>query len=189
MTQTPVHPYLDLIEKRHSGRAFDLNKKVKKEHLLELASAAHLAPSCYNDQPWHFLICDKEQHGDTYAKVLGSLVEFNQNWAKNAPVLVVVLANKVFTKNQKPNRWGPYDSGAAALSWMLKAEELGLMTHQMGGFDEHKIQKELNIPDSIEPMAVMAVGYEANGVEKKEPKDRRPVAEQFYFGSFGKGLQ
>lgn len=176
---------MNLFKKRHSGRTYDPNQKVSREQIQTLITAALLAPSCYNEQPWCFLISEKNETPDTYNKILGSLVEFNQNWARNAPVLLVVCHRTKFAKNQKPNRWGPYDSGAAGFAFMLAATEMGLMAHQMGGFDEQKIHRELALPDDVIAMSVMAVGYEGE-TDEVYAKDRKPQTENFFWDKWGK---
>ena len=172
---------LPILVERHSGRSYDDSKPVTADQISTLIEAARSAPSCYNDQPWFFIICDRSTQSETYQKVLDSLVEFNQGWAKHAPLLVIVAANSKFGKNQKPNRWGSYDTGAAASNMMLQASYLGLMAHQMGGFDENRIREDFNIPEGITPMSVMAIGYEKAG-EKIPERDRKPVPENFFFG-------
>lgn len=172
-----------IADKRYSSRAFDPERKVPKELLEKMIHAAHIAPSCYNEQPWHFIICDKEEHPEGYKKIFDSLVEFNQGWAKNAPILILIVADMIFSKNGKPNRWGAYDSGASAVSMMYEAAASGLMTHQMGGFDEKKVAASFELKEQYMPMAVMAVGFAASG-DQQTPRDRRAVEKQFCFGSF-----
>jgi nitroreductase len=176
---------MPLLQKRHSGYAYDASKPLSKDQMQKLMLAAQTAPSCYNDQPWHFIFGDRNLNPEAYNKILNSLVEFNQGWAKNAPLLVVVTADTKFQENDKDNRWGSYDAGAAAFAMMLEATDMGLMAHQMGGFDEKKLQTDLNIPERYIPMAVMAIGFEAQG-EAPKPKERKPLKENFFMGSWGK---
>lgn len=182
--------FMKISDGRHSGRAYDATRPVTKEQMLKLAVAAHNAPSCYNDQPWMFILCNRDTQPDAYKKVMGCLVEFNQNWAKDAPLLVVVVANNKFNRNDKDNRWGPFDTGAAAMSMALEAYSLGLMAHQMGGFDEAKIQKEFQIPAQYTPYSVMAIGYEtAEEAAKAHPKERVPLEKNFFDGTWGHGIK
>lgn len=174
-----------LFEERHSGRSFDSEHPVTLEQLHILVETARFAPSCFNDQPWNFIVCDKATDPDAYQKLLSCLVEKNQEWAKEAPVLILAVAGSKFHKNGKPNRWGPYDTGAASMSLVLQATVMGLMTHQMGGFDENKASQEFQIPEEFHPYSVIAVGYEKAGQEKM-PKDRRPLHENFFLGAWGK---
>lgn len=177
-----------LLQNRHSGYAFDTSKSISKEQLQKLVDAARTAPSSYNEQPWHFIISDKKQTPATFDKILKSLVPFNQEWATNAAVLIVVVADTKSQKNGEDNRWGPYDTGAAAFTMMLAATDMGLMAHQMGGFDEKKIQKDLQIPSGYVPMSVMAIGYEASG-EPSKVRERKPVNDNFFMGAWGKGFK
>lgn len=175
---------LDILEKRFSGRLYDPTRAVTSQQLDSIIEAGRMAPSCYNEQPWAFIICNRNTHPESYEKLFDALVEFNQGWAKNAPVLVLVVAGSKFAHKGKPNRWGAYDSGAAALSMALEATALGLMAHQMGGFDEEKARHAFAIPEEYSPMAVMAIGY-ASAEEKPTPKDRKLSAENFFMGQWG----
>jgi nitroreductase len=85
-TQYPVH---ELIRERWSPRAFS-EKAVSPEILQSLFEAARWAPSSNNEQPWAFLVGTRGD-GDTFRKILGTLVEFNQTWAKHAPVLAIAV--------------------------------------------------------------------------------------------------
>lgn len=175
-----------LMEARHSGRTFDPSKPVSQEHIEKMIQAARFSPSCYNDQPWSFIITNKANDPEGYQKIFNTLVEFNQGWAKNAPVLIVSVANTAFRKNGKPNRFGEYDTGAAAMSMVYEATALGMMVHQMGGFDDKAVREAFNIPEEFTIQAVMAVGYEAaNAPDKNTPKDRIPAKENFFFGKWG----
>ena len=65
----------------------------------------------------------------------------------------------------------------------------------MGGFDVEKARAAFNIPADYAPMAMIAVGYQTTpdilDEETKEkelrPRARKPLAERFYEGGWGKG--
>lgn len=181
--------FSDLIQTRHSGYSFDSTKPVSTDLFPQLAEAARLTPSSYNDQPWRFIFCDLESTPIAYQKALNSLVEANKKWAKNAPLLIIVCADTISKYNQKPNRWAEYDTGAAAMSLVYQATSLGLMSHQMGGFDLKKIRQDFSIPSQWTPMAVIAVGYEKESEEKNTPQKKRlPLEEIFFLGDLKTGL-
>ena len=156
-TQVDVH---DIIAKRWSCRAFDANKKVSREQIVALLEAARWAPSCFGDEPWRFIVWDKNSDPAAWQKAFDCLGEWNQNWVKNAPVLVLTTANSLFRRDGSPNRWGQYDTGAAAENLCLQAVASGLMAHQMGGFDVEKTRHTFNIPTEFALMAMIAVGYQ-----------------------------
>ena len=187
ITQAPVH---DIIANRWSPRAYDASKSVSQAQIMSMLEAARWAPSCFGDEPWRFIVWDKNKDAAAWEKAFDCIVPGNQSWAKDAPVFVLICADTLFGHNQKPNRWGVYDTGAAAVSLSLQATSMGLVTHQMGGFDGEKTRAAFNIPEQFEMMSMMAVGYMADmgalGEESKErtlaPRKRKPLDELFYEG-------
>ena len=195
-TSVKVH---DLIQNRWSPRAFDPDIDIQHDDLLALLEAARWAPSCFNDQPWRYIVCVKSKNEASWQNALAILAEKNQQWAKNAPVLMLAVAMANFNHNGKPNRWAMYDTGSASLSLCLQATALGLIVHQMGGFDVDKSREIFNLPEDCQPMAMLAVGYQAAadslGDDFKQAelaiRSRMPVDQLFYFGSWpgaGKSL-
>jgi nitroreductase len=186
-TQAPIH---DVIANRWSPRGYDANKAVSQTQIISLLEAARWAPSCFGDEPWRFIVWDKNQDAAAWEKAFDCIVPGNQTWAKDAPVLILICANTLFSHNQKPNRWANYDTGAAAVSLCLQATSMGLATHQMGGFDGEKARAAFGIPEQIEMMSMLAVGYAADAdtlsdeLKEREiaPRKRRSLAELFYEG-------
>src|SRR5260221_5568079 len=96
------HPIHELIKHRWSPRAFSA-QPVPPEILRSLFEAARWAASSNNEQPWAFLVTaadDKENP----QRMVSTLVEFNQGWAKHAPVLAIAVSEMAFAKTGKPNR-------------------------------------------------------------------------------------
>ncbi|MDR0779423.1 MAG: nitroreductase family protein [Pseudomonadales bacterium] len=192
-TSAPIHA---LFAQRYSGVCFDPQRPVPPELLLSVAEAARWAPSCNGDEPWRFLICNKATTPAAWDKAFACLMEGNQAWCRHAPVLVIICTDTRFTHNDNPNRFGPYDCGAAALSLCLQATAHGLMTHQMGGFLPAKTQESFAIPERYQPLAMMALGYQLPESEfpaqwrerETKPRQRRPLGAQFFAGEWGKGL-
>lgn len=125
------------------------------------------------------------------------MVEKNRLWAKNAPVLILAVAMENFNHNGQPNRWAMYDTGAASVSLCLQATALELIVHQMGGFDAEKAREVFHLPGDCKPMAMIAVGYQADvdvlddTFKEAELAARSRIAlnERFYAGQWGKGIK
>ncbi|MEY3288523.1 MAG: hypothetical protein RLZZ419_765 [Pseudomonadota bacterium] len=194
ITGVKIH---NIIEKRWSPRAFDADKPVSHDDLLALLEAARWAPSCFNDQPWRFVVCDKATDDSGWQNALAVIVEKNRLWAKNAPVLILAVAMENFNHNGQPNRWAMYDTGAASINLCLQATALGLVVHQMGGFDAEKAREVFNLPDDCKPMAMLAVGCQADvdvlddDFKEAELAARSRIAlnERFYAGQWGRGIE
>ena len=178
--QTEAAVHRQFVE-RWSPRAFS-DRPVSPEDAQSLFEAARWAPSCYNDQPWHFVWATSESGRARLAELL---VEGNRVWAAKAPLLGIVFARKAFGHNGQPNRWAQFDAGAAAFSMTLQAQELGLATHLMGGFDAGASYEALGVSaDEYEAMAAFAVGYRGDAgelpgplQERESPSGRKPLAE------------
>ena len=158
---------MDLIKSRWSPRAFS-KEKVSREEIMSLIEAARFAPSCFNEQPWRFIIADEE---DSLKKMRGVLMPGNQMWANRAPVLLLIVAKKTFTYNNEENFWHMFDTGTAWGFLSLEAERRGLITHAMGGFDMDQARLVFNISEDYEIITVVAVGKYGNK-EDLDPKLR-----------------
>jgi nitroreductase len=151
---TGIH---ELIASRWSPRAF-ADKPVSNDDLTKIFTAASWAASSSNEQPWRFLVGHKGD--ETYAKIFDCLVEFNQNWAKSAPILILTVAKTTFTKDGSPNNaWALHDTGAASANMCLQAIALGLHTHGMAGFDKDKVRTHFTLPAEYTEGAIWALGY------------------------------
>lgn len=189
-------PILPLLAQRYSGVSYDPARPVSQADLRTLAEAGRWAPSCFGDQPWRFLICSKADNHPAWDKAFACLGEGNQPWCQHAPVLLITCCDTLFVHNDKPNGYGPYDSGAAAMSICLQASALGLMTHQMAGFSAAKARELFAVPDRYTPLAMMTVGYqldeaylsEALKARELKPRARSPLESRFFAGEWGKGL-
>ena len=74
-------------------------------------------------------------------------------------MLILAVAKGTFRQNDKPNRWGAYDLGQSVGHLTIQAATLGLVMHQMGGFDPDKARTDLSLPGDHDPLAVIALGF------------------------------
>jgi nitroreductase len=170
----------DLIARRWSPRAFQ-DRPIDAATLRSLFEAARWSASCYNEQPWRFVVATKD-HPEQFERVLGTLMPMNQAWAKTAWALGISAGKKTFTHNGTPNRWGIHDAGAALANLMLQATAVELHVHAMGGFDPAKARTEFGIPEDFEPAAAFAIGYVDGAPEPPAERSRRKL-EELVFGS------
>ena len=193
ITQVPI---ADLIAKRWSPRAFDASKPVSQAQIIALLEAARWAPSCFGDQPWRFLVWNKNVDAEAWQHAFDCLAPSNQTWVKAAPILMLTCADTLFGHNQQPNRWGQHDTGAAAENLCLQASSMGLAVHQMGGFNADLTREKFNIPTQYTPMAMLAVGYEGDAnnlpdelkTRELAERKRKPLGELFFNDTWGKSV-
>lgn len=153
----PRNKLIKEIALRWSPRFFS-DKKIPENHLARIFEAARFTPSGRNHQPWYFYYAIKGSV--PYRNLFSALSLKNRLWAKTAPVLVLGCA---IVKNEfGENPFALYDLGAAVISLILQAQNLGYYARQMGMFDKGKIKSELNLGENFEPFIITALGKLGN---------------------------
>ena len=148
---------LHVIRHRWSPRSF-ADRDVSPADLKTIFEAVRWAASSFNEQPWRFFV--GRRGSEAYKKILSTLVEFNQMWARTAPVLILNCASTTFSHNGSPNPVALYDLGAAAATLSYQATALGLFTHQMAGFDRKMAHQVFQVPEDYLFGAAIALGYQ-----------------------------
>jgi len=189
MARTPQYPVHPIIVNRWSGRAMS-GESVTDQELFSLFEAARWAPSSYNNQSWRFIYAKRDT--PSWKTLFNLLVPFNQDWAKNASVLIVAFSKTTFDHNGKPARTHAFDTGAAWENLALQGVSMGLVVHGMEGFDYEKAKKDLKIPDDYEVHAMIVVGKPGKKEdlppelqERETPSDRKPITQFIFEGTFG----
>jgi nitroreductase len=171
-TQCPIE---ESLQQRWSPCTFS-DRKVETKKLCSVLEAARWAASSYNEQPWSYIIATQDNPAE-FDQLLGCLAEGNQEWARNAPILMLSVAKLNFERNGKDNRHAFHDVGAASANLAMQAAALGLFVHQMAGFDVQKAKDIYNIPEGYEPVAAIALGYmgdPSTASEKLQERDSAP---------------
>ncbi|MCB1106826.1 MAG: nitroreductase family protein [Chlamydiia bacterium] len=174
----PIHP---LILNRRSPRAMS-GESLTDEELLPLFEAARWAPSSYNAQPWRFLYAKRETKA--WSSLFDLLVPFNQSWANDAAVLVIVASHTIFESSGKPSQTHSFDTGAAWENLALEGSSRGLVVHGMQGFDYKKAKEVCALSDDYAIEMMIAIGKAGKvkdlpeEVQKKEtPSSRKALSE------------
>ena len=187
-------PVQSQIKDRWSPLAF-ADKEITADTLRSLLEAARWSASCFNDQPWRFIIAMKSDK-ERFDEMLGCLVEVNQQWAKRAQVLLLAACETNFAHNGKPNNHCAYDTGAAVAQFTFEATSRGLAVHQMAGFLKDKAVETFKIPDSVKPLAAIALGYPgtpdvlSDKLKEREvaPRKRKPQKDFVFHGAWKNSL-
>lgn len=172
---------------RWSPRAFS-SEAIPDETLARIFEAARWAPSSFNEQPWRYIVA---KSAEDRARFIGFLMEANQAWAKDAPVLIAVISKKTFSHNNSPNSVSQFDAGCGWGYLALGAAQNNLITHGMAGFDRDKAREVLGIPDDFDILAIIALGKHGDPSqlpeavrEREVPSGRRPQSESMMEGKF-----
>lgn len=146
----------DAIKSRRTIRKFT-QEPVKQEDLLKLVDCARLAPYGANLQPLKFMIItDKDILTKLYplTKWAGYL-----DWepAENErPTAYIAVLNDT---SLKPTANAECDCGAAVMSMILEAQELGLSSAWLGALQRDEIKKLLKLDSKFDVTYLLALGY------------------------------
>lgn len=155
----------EAIEKRRAYRALG-PVEVTDGTIRELATAAQLTASCFNNQPWKFVFARSK---GSLAKVQECLSRGNE-WVKNAAVIVAAFAKKENDCVIKEREYYLFDLGMAVSAMQLRATELGLVAHPIAGFDNEKTRLALGIPEGNLVLTLLIVGKKSADLSSLTPQ-------------------
>lgn len=177
------------IVDRKARRAI-ATKKIQPEIVHRLLSAASLAPSCNNNQPWRFIAVEEES---VLAALKENLTPGNY-WAKTAPLILLVVTKTDLDCTLSEQRdYAYFDSGMAVGNILLQATHEGLVAHPIAGFSPVEIKEAVGIPGGYTLLALVIVGYpgdesllsEKHLQAEHQERTRKPEEQIICFNSWG----
>ncbi|MFP4662537.1 MAG: redoxin domain-containing protein [Halanaerobiales bacterium] len=170
------------IEERRARRSFAEDMKVPESMITQLIQAAHLAPSCFNNQPWRFSVINDSDKLNELAESIPS----GNYWLKKAPVLIAVHSQEENDCQLSDRRdYYLFDTGIAVGNLLTQATQMGLIAHPVAGYDPEGFKEKLNIAEDHVLITVIGVGFpadvdylsEQHQRVEESPRDRLDLAE------------
>jgi nitroreductase len=143
--------FLEIAKKRYSVRSYT-SQKVEEEKLDKILQAAHVAPTAANLQPIHLIVVQGKDGLEKIGKAANIY---------GAPLAVIVCANhnKAWVRPFDNKQTTDIDASILTDHMMIEATELGLGSVWVCYFKPDIIRKEFNLPDNLEPVNILAIGY------------------------------
>ncbi len=143
--------------------------------------------------PWSYIVATKDDSERIRRNCYRALVEGNQEWDKVAPVLAIGCTSLKFSRNGNPNAAAQHDLGLASGYLALEAAARGLAVHQMIGILPDRARELFQVPEGVQPLTGLAIGYAGEpGLlpEKMRDRDagrrpRKPLAEFVFSRRWG----
>lgn len=155
----------EAIEKRRAYRALG-HAEITDGTMKELATAAQLTASCFNNQPWKFVFArSKASLGLVHA-----CLSPHNDWVKNASLIIAAFAKKENDCVVKEREFYLFDLGMAVSAMQLRATELGLVAHPIAGFDNEAVRLALGIPEGSQVLTLVNVGKKINDLSALTPQ-------------------
>lgn len=169
--------FLNLAKQRYSVRDYE-KREVEEEKLQKILEAGRIAPTGANRQPQRFIVVRSEEG---LSKLKGSANVYG------APLAIIVCADHSATWKRSYDRKDIADIDASIVTdhMMLEATELGLGSVWICHFNPEKLRINFNIPENIEPVNILALGYAAGEAASPERHDtlRVPI-DQLVLGEY-----
>lgn len=170
--------FYNLSEHRYSCRGYS-DKPVTRDLLIAMLDAVRLAPSACNRQPWKFLVIDTPELRHAVQK------SYDREWFNSAPVYIVALGlhDVAWHRPFDGKDHTDVDVSIAVEHLCLAATTLGLGTCWVCNFDAALLSEALDLPEGVEPVAIIPVGYPLDGTHAPE-KNRKPLDEIVKWGKY-----
>ena len=145
--------FINLAKKRYSVRKYE-SKKVEQEKLDKILEAGWVAPTAANLQPQRIIVINTEAGLKKLKKGANIF---------SAPLALVVCSDHSVTWKRPGDKKDTADIDASIITthMMLEATNLGLGSLWICYFDLDAIKAEFDLPESVEPINILAIGYAA----------------------------
>lgn len=177
-TDVDFDALMKLFVRRRSVRWYD-DKPVPYDLLVKAASAASLAPSACNRQPYRFLFCNSKEKVVAIAKCAGG----TDGFAANLPAIIAIVGDLSSYPFDRDRHLIYIDGSLAAMQMMLALETLGLSSCPINWPEvvsrERKIRNIVKLEDYERVIMLMAVGYadRQGGIPYSQKKTDRLILE------------
>ena len=190
---------IESLQTRLSINNFDKSKQMSLDEIKKLIQHTTLAPTAFNLQNWHFTVVrngDKKaklkelSYGqkkveDASVSVIVSgllepqkLIERALRPSLESEVLPQEVVdgwtgavNNMYADNLEFQRDEAIRSASlASMALMLAADEMGLASCPMIGFDPDGVKNEFNLPKTAVPTMIIPVGYAIDGNWSRKPR-------------------
>ncbi|MEA2105118.1 MAG: nitroreductase family protein [Bacteroidota bacterium] len=176
--------FIDLAKQRYSCRKY-LDKPIEKTLLLQVLESGRIAPSAKNKQPWHFVVINEKENQEKIKSC------YDREWIKSAPTIIVVCGDHRESWRRSDGKIHTDIDIAIAIDHMtLAAADIGLGTCWVCKFDVMKCAKILELPEGVEPISLIPIGYPADEMDlNRHEQLRKPINEvthweKFYYKPF-----
>lgn len=165
--------FLELAKKRYSCRKYD-SRKVEPEKLGLVLEAGRVAPSAVNFQPWHFFVLTEARDLEVFYEA------YHREWFNTAPAVIVICGNKKESWKRKADGKDSLDIDVAIATdhMTLQATELGLASCWVCNFDVEKARELLNLPEELDPMVILPLGYPLDKMDPERHAVKRKPLDQ-----------
>lgn len=172
--------FFELVKNRFSCRSYS-DRVVEEEKINMILESARRAPSACNFQPISIIVIRNKKIIDNISDYSGN----GKEWIKKASVIFVICSerNKSWVNRSSGKSTHIIDAAIVTEYMSLMAADIGLSSCWIKGYIEKEIKQLLYIPNDIDVVALLPVGYATDGLFIKE-KIRKDLQEIVHYESY-----
>lgn len=166
--------FAELTRARFSCRSYE-QRPIEPEVLEAVIEAGRIAPSAHNSHPTRIVVCNTPE---TLEKASRAAFRFAREGSVfGAPVVLIACA---VTENAWVRQFDDMNSSLIDTSivvdqMMMQATDLGLGTCWVCMFDPKIAREEFNLPEGVEPISMLTVGYPAEEIADAAKREERCI--------------
>ena len=142
------------IQLRRARRALS-DEPIPAATVERIMTAATWAPSCFNNQPWRFVVVERQAELEKVKEFLAG----GNYWAKKSPLIVLVLTEADLDCRLSDRRdYAFFSTGLAVENMLLQAVREGLIAHPIAGYKPEAIKEALGIPAELVLLTLVIIG-------------------------------
>lgn len=168
MDDKKLGTFYELYDRRRSVREF-ADKPVEKEKLDRLLAILNRAQSAANRQPWHFIVAPRQGREALNATI-------TKECFRDAPLIIVACADpsEAWVRKTDNVNYAWVDVAIAVTEMIGAATAEGLGTCWIASLDPAEVRRALNIPERIEIVGLIAIGYPVTALVRQEKSRKSP---------------
>lgn len=197
-----MNDILDIEKMRYTVRSYS-DKELEKQKLDKILEAGRWAPTAVNYQPQRIIVLNNDEtlikvkefttfgYNEDYAKLTKECVDeakSKMSYHYNAPTALLVCYDKEVCWKHPENgaSSGEIDATIVTTHMMLEAAAIGVGSSWISYFDKEKAKKFLNLPENIEPVVLLLLGYPT---EESKPNNimsgkRLPIEKTVFYNHY-----
>jgi nitroreductase len=172
--------FIQLAKSRYSSRKYK-QIDVDTDKLNLVLEAGRVAPSAVNYQPLYFVVV----RGENIDNIRTC---YQRDWFKTALIYIVLCSDHSRSwKRVDGKDSADIDAAIAADHITLAATSIGLATCWVCNFNRQKLTEILNLPEHIEPVVILPIGYPDDSADiERHSSKRKPLNEIVVLEKFSK---
>ncbi len=168
--------FSELVIKRRAVRAYQ-DRQIEEEKLAYVLEAARMAPTANNQQPFQLIVIHTEGRDEELSRM------YHREWFRDAPIVICACAvpEEGWVRRQDKVNYRQVDVAIAVTHLTLAAAEIGLGTCWIGAFDPEATIEVLGLPEGVEPVVFVTLGYPD---DEPRVKERKPLEALVRYGGW-----